>query len=111
MHGLGRIPSMDYDMNTDVRSSRLEVPFTFKAHLDTILCAFGVDKPSGLVTVSMDGYQRIWSSAGEALGEICLPSTDQGRRMDRWEDASERRGGGGLEGGVGWQHVCAAFLI
>ena len=56
---------------------------SFKAHLDSIVTCFCVDNPPGLVTVSNDGYLRVWSSEGQVLGEIALPNIDQGRKAER----------------------------
>ena len=75
--------NFDFSSCSDAMDSCASV-FSIRAHTDVIISAYCAKGPPILVTLSNDGYQRVWAPTGELLGEISLPSVDKQRKLERW---------------------------
>lgn len=77
------VPSTVYDSRSDTTSECLEPAHVLRAHLETVPMCFTSRRPPAVITVSHDGFLRIWSPSLEPLGEVTLPGVDATRLTDR----------------------------
>jgi hypothetical protein len=66
------------------KAQAVRARYIFEAHSDAITSVYPLHLHGCFVTLSLDGYQRLWNLEGGFLGELALPNiTDEMKRSTR----------------------------
>jgi hypothetical protein len=87
----------EYDSSIFVIRRKFQLPdmspdLSFKTHADSITAIVALSEHACTITVSLDGYHRIWNADQHCLGELLLPNVTEHMKKKRHKLASLLKG-------------------